>query len=78
MAKDVVIYSCMSKQPIVKANIIELIKSPYLSKILKSLNICDGCKEPVSIIIEGETEANIMAAFNQVTRQTGLIIIQGN
>ena len=77
MSKDVDIYSGSGKIPVLKANKIELIKSQIFRDILKSLNICDGCRDPVSIIVDGETEVDIFAALCKVTHQTGVSIIRG-
>ena len=78
MIKDVAIFAGGGHNiPVLRAFKIELTKSKIFQDLFKTLNICDGCKEPLSIIIDGETRADILAAFSKVTQQSGVSIIQG-
>ena len=55
---------------------LELIKSNLFKNILDSLNICDSCSTPITIIIEEDRDV-IFAAFSEVTWKPGLTIIRG-
>lgn len=56
---------------------LELIRSDLFLKVFKSMNICDGCRDPVSVIIDVEQEDVVSAAFSKLSRKSGVSIIQG-
>ena len=74
---DVNIFYSGRKEPIMSVSRLELIRSDMFLKVFKSLNICDGCRDPISVIIEGEQEDVISAAFSKLSRKSGVSIIQG-
>ena len=57
---------------------IELSKSKLLTELISALNICDGCQEPISIIIAEEEKQTVESAFSHLSTKTGLSIVQGN
>ena len=74
---DVNIYCGTDKDPVLSVSMIELIRSEMFLKLFQSLNICDGCRDPVSVIIAGELEDVFSAAFSKLSRKSGVSIIQG-
>ena len=80
MSIDVNIYCGQTKNPVFNISCLELTaKSPVIRKLLNSLNICDGCRDPVSIIFPDEDCATVVAVMSQMThfKKGGLLIIEG-
>ena len=50
---------------------IELSKSKFLTGLVSSLNFCDGCLQPVSIIIVGEEKQTVVASLSQLKAKYG-------
>ena len=48
-------------------------KSQYLCELLKSITVCQGCREPISIIFppDDESENSILAVFKPVGSVSG-------
>ena len=48
-------------------------KSPYLHQLLTSIKMCDGCKEPTTLIFppEDETRNTLKEVFKSVSVRTG-------
>ena len=46
-------------------------KNPWLRQIFSEMNFCDGCKDPLGVIIADEDETTVKDAF-----KSGLSIIQ--
>ena len=67
--KEVNIYVEGSGDPVLELSKIELAKSDLLRKLLLSLNICDGCSQPLSIIIAGEEKQTVVSTFAQMSPQ---------
>ena len=64
--------------PILGISKLELLKSNLFRNLLGGLNICDGCQEPVSIIIDGEDKDTVVQTFAQLSAvKPGLTIIKG-
>ena len=78
LPKDVLIYSDTSKDPVLHISKIELSKSKLLKNLLSTLNFCDGCQEPTSIIIADEERQTVVSTFSHLSPKTGLSIFQGN
>ena len=67
--KEVNIYVDGSDDPVFDLSKIELAKSGQLRKLVSSLNICDGCSQPLSIIIAGEEKKTVVSTFGQLSSQ---------
>ena len=83
MSLDVNIYcSHQSKEPVFTISCLEFAaKSPAIRSILHTINVCDGCQTPVSIIFAEEDRHTVVAAMSQMThfkKSSSLSIIQGN
>ena len=54
-------------------------KSKVMRNILGSMSVCDGCREPVSIIFAEEDRETVQCVMNQIAHfnKTGVSIIQG-
>ena len=65
--KEVNIYVEGSGDPVFELSKIELAKSDLLRKLLSSLNICDGCSQPLSIIIADEEKQTVVSTFGQLS-----------
>ena len=73
LPKEVNIYVEGSDDPVFELSKLELAKSDFLRKLVSSLNICDGCSQPLSIIIVGEEKQTVVSTFGQLSAQeTGL------
>ena len=48
-------------------------KSPYLQQLLTSIRMCDGCKEPTTLIFpaEDETQNTLQEMFKSLGIMTG-------
>ena len=49
------------------------VKSPYLQQLLTSIRMCDGCKEPTTLIFpaEDETQNTLQEMFKSLSVRTG-------
>lgn len=74
---DVNVYCGTIKDPILSLSKIELIGGKVFHELFQSLNFCDGCRDPVSVIIDGEQEDVVSAAFSNLSRKSGVSIIKG-
>ena len=54
---------------------IELSKSKLMAGLMTSVNFCDGCSQPVSIIITGEDKQTVVSSLSQLKAKAGLSII---
>ena len=81
MSLDVNIFSGQSKEPVFTISSLELAaKSPIFRNLLKTINICDGCQSPVSIIFADEDKHTVVTAMSQMThfkKNSSLLFIQG-
>ena len=81
MSTDVNIYCGQdTKVPVFTISCLELAaKCPMIKKLLLSLNMCDGCQSPVSIIFAEEDRDTVVAVMSQMThfKKTSLSIIHG-
>ena len=79
LSRDVHVFVTGRKDPLLATSRIELsTASSMMRDIFLGLKVCDGCKEPMSIIIADEEEKVVTAAFSKVLRKRGgLTIIQG-
>ena len=75
LPKNISIYSDTSKEPVLHISKIELSKSKLLQDLLSTLDICDGCQEPISIIIAEEEKETITAAFSHPPSKSSLTTI---
>ena len=48
-------------------------RSPFLQKVLSSLRLCDGCKEPTTLIFpaDDETQNTLQEMFKSLSVRTG-------
>ena len=48
-------------------------RSPYLQQLLTSIRMCDGCKEPTTLIFpaEDETQNTLQEMFKSLSVRTG-------
>ena len=69
LLKEVNIYVEGSDEPVFELSKIELAKSDLLRNFVSSLNLCDGCSQPVSIIIAGEEKQTVVLTFAQLSPQ---------
>ena len=48
-------------------------RSPYLHQLMTSITVCDGCKEPTSLIFppEDESENTLKEVFKSLSVRTG-------
>ena len=48
-------------------------RSPYLHQLLTSITVCDGCKEPTTLIFpaEDETQNTLEEVFKSMSVRTG-------
>ena len=48
-------------------------RSPYLHQLLTSITVCDGCKEPTTLIFppEDESENTLKEVFKSLSVRTG-------
>ena len=76
-AEEVLIYVDSVKGPVFQMSKIELSKSKFLAGLVTSLNFCDGCSQPVFIIITGEEKQTVVSSLSQLTAKSGLSIITG-
>ena len=76
LPKEVNIYVEGSDDPVFELSKIELAKSDLLRKLVSSLNLCDGCSQPLSITIAGEEKQTVVSTFGQLSPQkTGLDMV---
>lgn len=75
--KDVHIYVSSETKPVLMTSKLKLTESVVLKPLMQSLNICDGCQEPISIIIPDEDKNVVLAAFSKYFKTSGVSIIQG-
>ena len=55
-------------------------RSRQLHHLLASLSLCDGCTQPLALVIAGEEANTVEAAFSQLAvfnKRAGVSIIQG-
>ena len=55
-------------------------RSRQLHRLLASLSLCDGCTQPLALVLAGEEANTVEAAFSQVAvfnKRAGVSIIQG-
>ena len=77
--EEVLIFTDSSKEPVFQMSKMELSKSRFLTKLVNSLNFCDGCREPVTIFISGEEKQTVVSSLSQLSaKKSGLSIIVGN
>ena len=83
MPEDLVhIYVPGHREPVCRLSRLELAsRSRLLHHLLTSLRVCDGCSQPLALIITGEEARTVEAAFKQVeapfNKRAGVSIIQG-
>ena len=83
MPEDLVhIYVQGHRDPVCRLSRLELAsRSRLLHHLLTSLRVCDGCSQPLALIITGEEARTVEAAFKQVeapfNKTVGVSIIQG-
>ena len=76
--KEINIYVEGTDDPVFELSKIELAKSDLLRKLVSSLNLCDGCSQPLSIIIAREEKQTVVWTFGQLSAQeTGLDNFKG-
>ena len=75
VTEDVLVYVDSVKEPVIQMSKIELSKSKLMAGLMTSLNICDGCSQPVSIIITGEEKQTVVSSLSQIKAKAGLSII---
>ena len=48
-------------------------RSPFLQQVLTSIRLCDGCKEPTTLIFpaEDETQNTLQEVFKSLSSKTG-------
>ena len=71
--QDVSIY--LGSSEVMKSSRLEVaVKSPFLHTLISSLNMCDGCREPVVFIFpEGDQDPD---PLRMIFRKKGFSIIQ--
>ena len=77
---DVKIYVESRREHVYSISRLELAsKSRFLSSLLGSVSLCDGCQESVALVVTGYTSEDVMAALGQFAhfRKPRLTIIQG-
>ena len=55
-------------------------RSRLLHRLLTSLNLCDGCTQPLALVLAGEEAGTVESALSQVAvfnKRAGVSIIQG-
>ena len=67
---EVLIYVDSVKEPVFQMSKIELSKSKFLTGLVSSLNFCDSCLQPVSIIIVGEASLSQLKAKYRPSKVT--------
>ena len=83
MPEDLVhIYVPGHRDPVCRLSRLELAsRSRLLHHLLTSLRVCDGCSQPLALIITGEEARTVEAAFKLVeapfNKRAGVSIIQG-
>ena len=84
MPEDLVnIYVPGHRDPVCRLSRLELAsRSRLLHHLLTSLRVCDGCSQPLALIITGEEARTVGAAFKLVeapfNKTAGFSIIQGD
>ena len=67
--------------PVITVSRLELAsRSRQLHHLLASLSLCDGCTQPLALVLAGEEATTVEAAFSQVAvfnKRAGVSIIQG-
>ena len=77
---NVDIYIDNEQDPVVRMQIMDLLKHKHsvIYDVISSLNICDGCSAPVSIIITEEDRITVNTVMMSIMSQKrGFTIIQG-
>ena len=75
---EVNIYDSVGGRPCFKSSLLELTRSRLLTDVIRSLSLCDLCKDPVSIIIDEEEKDTIISTFIRLSIQKeSVTIIRG-
>ena len=65
------------KDPVMSISLLELTRIKFVNQILKSLNFCDSCLEPVSIIFADEESLTVKSVIQSLMNKSGFSIITG-
>jgi len=63
------------KDPVMSISLLELTRIKFVNQILKSLNFCDSCLEPVSIIFADEESLTVKSVIKSLMNKSGFSII---